>query len=298
MKKIIILSFALALNTVVFASNISDKSGTTGFAFLKIAQGAKAMALGDSFCGLADDVNALYWNPAGIANLNTRQATAGHTFWLDSISRSYVAYTFQNEKFGAFGLNVGVLSVPGIEGRIAETDAAYDSLTVNSNSVELGWGKKIFSKTAFGAGVKFAYENLGNTSVSGGALDIGALHEISETASLGLSLQNIGGQDFPMLLRLGASKRMMQDKLMLLGEYYNGLVDQTSSLSVGGEYKANNILYPRLGVKYGLSNVSADAPISVSVGFGLVFNKYQFDYGYKVYEDFGGIHQLDFLVKF
>ena len=41
--------------------------GTTGAEFLKIRIGARASALAGAFTAISDDVNGLFWNPAGLS---------------------------------------------------------------------------------------------------------------------------------------------------------------------------------------------------------------------------------------
>ena len=43
---------------------------TTGASFLEIGSGAKSLSMGSAFVSVANDVSALYWNPAGIVNLD------------------------------------------------------------------------------------------------------------------------------------------------------------------------------------------------------------------------------------
>ena len=44
----------------------------TGAAFLKIGTGARPAALGGAYTALADDVNAIYYNPGALARLQRR----------------------------------------------------------------------------------------------------------------------------------------------------------------------------------------------------------------------------------
>lgn len=37
--------------------------------------GARPLGMGGAFIGLANDVNAVYWNPAGLAQINKYQMT-------------------------------------------------------------------------------------------------------------------------------------------------------------------------------------------------------------------------------
>src|SRR6266850_6391202 len=53
--------------------------------FLRIGVGARALGMGSAFVGLADDGTSAYWNPAGLATLRSREATAMHAEQFGSI---------------------------------------------------------------------------------------------------------------------------------------------------------------------------------------------------------------------
>ena len=53
--------------------------GTTSAEFLMIGAGARGAALGGGYAAIADDIEALYWNPAGAA-LMTRPGVAVSTY--------------------------------------------------------------------------------------------------------------------------------------------------------------------------------------------------------------------------
>jgi len=70
MKKI-----ALAVIMVLLISSMSfaafSKLGTAGAQFLKIGIGARGAGMAGAFSAVADGASALYWNPAGIVQLNS-----------------------------------------------------------------------------------------------------------------------------------------------------------------------------------------------------------------------------------
>ena len=66
MKKTINIAFlALPLGVISAQTNV----GTTSASFLEIGAGARSLAMGGAYVSLANDVSALYWNPAGIASV-------------------------------------------------------------------------------------------------------------------------------------------------------------------------------------------------------------------------------------
>lgn len=301
----IILAVLFSAVNIVFGANVTDKSGTTAFSFLKIGQGARASAMADTYVGLSDDINAIYWNPAGIAQLSSRELIANHTLWFESISRSYVSYIHPKFSFGSLGVSLNAVYT-NIEKRTAETDDASDSALVGDIALSAAWGRQFSDKILLGAALKYISEFLDMENVQGISLDIGGLYRIQEGFQAGLSVQNFGIQmvekgdsdPMPLLLRAGVSRKLLEDRLVLLSDINLGLVDQTSSLSIGGEYKVSEMFYPRLGYKFRMSNNNLDAIAGFSAGFGLKYKSYRFDYAFVPYGELGFTHCLDFGIKF
>jgi len=65
-----VLCFCLSgsLYGQLFSRNVS-KVGTVAAPFLQIPVGARAVAMGGAFVSVANDATALYWNAAGIVEL-------------------------------------------------------------------------------------------------------------------------------------------------------------------------------------------------------------------------------------
>ena len=76
MKKMAALILIPGLVTMMTTASTAGGVGTTGAQFLKIGTGARPVAMGYAFSAVADDLNALYWNPAGLALQMDRQMTA------------------------------------------------------------------------------------------------------------------------------------------------------------------------------------------------------------------------------
>ena len=59
-----------------------NKTGTTAAQFLKIGVGPRAIGMGGAYTALADDINAMYWNPAGLSRMNSKEAFFNHVDWI------------------------------------------------------------------------------------------------------------------------------------------------------------------------------------------------------------------------
>jgi long-chain fatty acid transport protein len=65
MKRLIVLSLAL----IVVVSSVALADGVGAFSAFKNGIGARALAMGGAFVAVADDATAVYWNPAGLAQV-------------------------------------------------------------------------------------------------------------------------------------------------------------------------------------------------------------------------------------
>jgi len=84
----------LLIATMAFA-DVSTGAGTSGAVFLKIPVSARASAMGDAFVSLSNDANAIYWNPAGLTNINGGSITFTHQDLISDIAYEYVAGAFK-----------------------------------------------------------------------------------------------------------------------------------------------------------------------------------------------------------
>src|SRR6266487_6212781 len=95
-----------------------NAEGTTAANFLKLGVGARALAMGEAYSAVADDANALYWNPAGLTRIYHAEATFMHAAYLANSFYDYAAYGTHLGKHGALGAGVQYFSA----GRITQTD--------------------------------------------------------------------------------------------------------------------------------------------------------------------------------
>ena len=73
--------------------------GTSGAQFLKIGPGARVDSLGGAFGAIADDVTAIYWNPAGLSQLAATTPVSGtHTVWLADTRYNFLAFRHAGRK--------------------------------------------------------------------------------------------------------------------------------------------------------------------------------------------------------
>jgi len=107
MKKISKLIFITCLICgIIFAQDDFKRVGKSGFGFLKISPSARAAGMGDAFTAIADDVTTIFYNPAGLTNLDQFVFNFNHTDWIvnSSIISGAIARPFGRN--GAIGISI------------------------------------------------------------------------------------------------------------------------------------------------------------------------------------------------
>jgi hypothetical protein len=195
--------------------------GTTGAASLKVAAGARPAALGGAFVGLADDANALFWNPAGLADVRDRQLGLMYTSYLVDTSYQLVSWAQPMPALGGgvaaavYTLDYGTITL-----RDERPDGMYGPATGTTAPrewyVTAGWGTplpRFFGLDRFraGASLKITFQPATLGEVMGLGATAGALLDLPvDGLRAGLVADNLGaltsgGGTLPINFRFGAS---------------------------------------------------------------------------------------------
>jgi hypothetical protein len=70
---------AVSLLAVILSLPVTAGATRLAGEFMAIGGGARALGMGGAFVAVAGDASTVYWNPAGISELQTRQALAMHS---------------------------------------------------------------------------------------------------------------------------------------------------------------------------------------------------------------------------
>ena len=76
------ISIFCFISTIIIGQDDFKRVGKSGFGFLKISPSARAAGMGDAFTAIADDVTPIFYNPAGLTNLNQFVFNFNHTDWI------------------------------------------------------------------------------------------------------------------------------------------------------------------------------------------------------------------------
>lgn len=307
MKKTLVL---LLIITAAAFAQFSGGRGTTALPILKIGFGPRAAAMGNAYVGLASDITALWWNPAGLNQLNTYEAMLSHHEWLRGIRDEFAAVVWPQSPRNTIGFALNFTSASGIEQWTADNQPGTDSLIMAYDAFFVGtFTRKLGEAWGVGVSLKGIYENLYSASGFGGAVDLSAHWKASPAFSMGLVLQNLGpgmfysaGGSFlfPMQARIGAALTL-DDVLYGLNFLADVEVpfDNNIGIHLGGELWPLEMLAARIGFQSGPQSLGElNFLAGLTAGVGLKLENYRVDYTIAPYAHLGITHRLAFIAAF
>ena len=286
MKRVFI--FLMTISTaLVYAS--------AGAAFLKIPVDARVCGIGEAAAAYIDNASALYYNPAGLANIESFNLLFMHNEWLLDMNHEYVAVGFGSNGIGTFGLSFNYWGSGEIQGITIRGDTVPGYYFSASDwCLNFGYGKA-FGKSAFGLGFKFIGEKNESLSTSAYAGDIGGMFELPITGlKTGFSLTNFGSKlkldqesfSLPISVRLGWSY-----DLRVFGLSQDFIFSNTEKfgIALGAEYRVKEILSLRLGYR---TSSDTEGFSNLRAGLGVFFKGFGFDYAFAPYGKLGLTHRF------
>jgi hypothetical protein len=270
-------------------------SASTGAAFLKIPVGPRVCGTGEAAVAYIDDASALFYNPAGLANVQTFDLLFAHNQWLLDMNHEYVAGVYGTEGLGKLGLAFdywGSGEMVGVNIR-GETIPGY-VFSAADWSLNLGYGKNI-SDFSFGLGAKFVHQQHESFSTSAWAFDAGAMYKTPlEGLKAGLSVVNIGTKpklyqesyNLPLQARLG-----WRYDYSIVGVTQDFILSETEKpgIAVGAECRPVQVFALRVGYRTGSDY---DGFSGLRAGLGISWQGLGVDYAFAPYGKLGMTHRV------
>ncbi|GBD94372.1 hypothetical protein BMS3Abin05_01978 [bacterium BMS3Abin05] len=172
------------------------KSGTTAAQFLKIGIGARSVGMGEAFVATANDISAIYWNPAGLSSLTANEAIFFHTDWLAGISYDFAAFSIPLGEWGTFGGFFAGLTVPSDKVRtVHDPEGTGEFFGASDIALGISYARKITDRFSFGMNAKYIKERIWNMAASAVAVDVGTIYRSQfHDLRIGMMMSNFGTQ--------------------------------------------------------------------------------------------------------
>lgn len=286
------LTFALLCAGTSFSAN--SNVGTSGAQFLKIGAGARPTAMGDAFVGVADDVNAIYFNPAGLGFQTQSQMTAMRTEWFEGLNYDYGAFSLPL-KSGSLGFSVSTLKAEDLEKRSAD-ESLQGSFETLDAAYTFSYGHKMGESWSLGATARYLKQEIDATSAGAWGGDVGIFKKLSgRPVTVGLAIRHMGQEikfvnesdPQPMTIDAGLGMKMLSNKL-IVGLNFQKPRDNDVQFGTGLEYTQPLRKDFRCAVRTGYSSAKTDSGGSgLSIGGGVGYKLLDLDLAWVPYGDLG-----------
>lgn len=291
MKVFLTLLLTILVATASLASELADP--------MRIGVGARSMGMGKAYVGLAQDGDAIFLNPAGIAQNPSLKLINMYSKLLGEFDYTVVGGVIPNTDYSAFGLGYvgnrsGDLVLRSATSTAEGTAGWGNNVLVASYAVYLNKMFPALGDHSILVGGNFKYYSTGasgalSTSDSGMDLDLAFLTPLSSFANLGINAQNIlsttmsqSGDEIPYSYKVGAKITVIgkEDEALIIhkNRTLNFLLDANLERS-GTSYNLGAELWPTrsLALRIGSDNGELTA------GAGVKFYGVEFDYAYHPY---------------
>ena len=315
--KILIASLVLLMVAVgsAFAGN-DARIGTAGAQELVIPYGSRGTAMGGAVVASVSGIESMYWNPAGLADLEGTEAMFSYLPYIADIDLNFVGVATNIEDFGTVGFGAKVLSIGDMEETIRTApDGTGRTFSPSLTVINLTYSRVLTSNVSFGVTGMYINESIFEVSASGVAFDVGFMYDPGwRGLRLGFVVKNYGPQmsfsgrgfersldgdrpaspnnasfDLPASLNIGASYNLidMGPSVASMSANFRSNSYSQDQVHGGFEYGYNDMFFLRAGYRYSDQD---NFVYGATFGAGLIYpmgdTKLTFEYAWNETETF------------
>lgn len=302
LNKTISMTLILAHVTTAHAAFNRGTGGAAAANFLRLGAGARYLAMGESATAIADDVNALYWNPANLGRLENGALTLMQNNYA-SADYQFAGIALPTREMGSFGASLQRFSYGDINGT-DQNNQDTGSFSPRDLALGLGWGRQISGNWQGGMNAKFIQSKIVDTA-STFAFDAGLGYRKNKV-STGATIRNMGGKlkfdnegdSLPLTMQAGVGYRM--SKAFLLSSDLALPQDAPSYIGVGAEYRLGIGRDFGLGMRggYNTRGRTLDGLSGFTFGLGFQWSSIDVDYAWIPIGNFEDTHRFSLNVRF
>ena len=290
--------------------------------------------MGGAYSALADDITALYWNPAGIARLPGVNVGASYTHWFGNVTHNFIGVTMPiSERYRA-GVSLTMVDYGSLNFATIQNDANAGTFNANDLSFGVTIAGSLTDRFSFGATGKYLRSSILDMSADGLAFDAGSQYVTDfYNMKIAMDLSNLGSDrnftgnslsflssntginsvqsmltgsyttgnfPLPLIFRIGVASDVFQGKVenqkLNVDFDFSTHSDGPEQLNLGGEYIWNDMAAFRAGYAFNQDQ------LGLGIGAGFHYKSEDFsgtvDYAFNTTRSLGGIHRISISANF
>jgi hypothetical protein len=287
--KVLIILLILNISSIQIFADAGKYSGT----FIFLPATTRSAAMNNTLTANANDANAIFYNPAFLADDINNEMNFMHKILYADITHQSISGIYKLNQSSGIGIGINYINYGKIN--ITEVSNGNPEYTENTNSaygllLNLSYGRKISDNFFTGAGLKLINESISGYSGNAYSLYIGTLYRINNRLQIGTYTDIITTD-----IEYKTKKEKVPDKYSLGLNYkildnlnFNiegiKLSDDSFKANTAFEYTLNNITL-RNGITIGKEK---EGRYSFGLGFKLLNIK--IDYAYTIQSKLKNVH--------
>jgi hypothetical protein len=295
-----------------------ERAGQSGWQFLKINGDARQAALGGAFTAISSgDANAIFGNPASLADVKNVSVQLNTLQWVADIGHQSIAVAASLGNIGVVGVSLATLNYGDIPETInSSTGGSGTSPLVTGNTftahdiaVGVSYARQLTEKLSVGGNMRWMKQTIAELSMENWSLDIGTLYYTGfRSLRIAITARNFGPDSkfggwseqyqsesdnvrMPLDFRAGVAMDFMDDAqgphlitVIVEGDHPN---DGREKFHLGVSYSFEKTFFLRGGYKFNYDVQSFTFGVGMNYSFGESFGTVNY-----AYVDFGELTRV------
>ena len=192
----------IVFTTGLFSQDKPYRVGTTAASFLEMGVGSASISMGEAYVSVVRDITSIYWNPSGLAYINSNEVQFMHRPWIAGINTSFAGGAAAVPGIGTLALGMSVMDFGSTEVTTMELqEGTGEEYSAMDYAISLSYARSIVQWFSFGVTGKYISSKISRLRANAVAMDLGVTvdtHFFSPTGNqadgltIGMSISNYG----------------------------------------------------------------------------------------------------------
>lgn len=317
-----LLFLVCILSNLFYISNVFCK--TSPLEYLLIAPDARSTGMAEAYVAMGDDVNSIYYNPAGTAGVDKNEFSISHLVWFAGFNIDYFSMAIPLKKAGVVGGYFSTLWQAGeFKGYDPDGNETVDRIPFANIAFNVSYATPTLirnkkTKMYLGLNFKYIYQKLNVQSSSSLLTDAGMFFKnfLGQKIQFGIAFNNL-----PLLRPKYGTEYENSAFNFRIGFNYHGVVKNKYTYRISlipaldySYYKSNSYFSKaHIGLEFKYRHKLARIAFmlrsgyklpqdngylaGLSVGAGFEFRVFSIDYSFIPYGNLGLSHRITILFK-
>jgi hypothetical protein len=296
------------------------KVGTTGAQFLELGVSARSMGMGGAFTAIADDVSAVYYNPAGLTSLLGTEVMMTYVDMPAGVQFGALAAGMPLESVGGV-LGIGIFALTsgamiertynrGVDYPLEGIYGTGRTFAWNDLAVSISYGRYLTDRFSLGFTLRYIHEEVGTIDISANSwsADVGTSYNTGyRDFKLAMAISNFGpdlkfiekAAPLPINFKFGGSINVVEatDHILTLAAEGSHPSDNLEKYNAGLEYLFMDRFALRLGGRFNYDTDGFTAGAGMRVPYGEE-SQISVDYAYQEFGLLTEVHRFTMAFAF